>query len=130
MIDAYDCDEKLLNDVNHVTKFLKSLPKLIDMTIIMSPKVMEYKAVMPEDDGITGFTIIAESHISIHTYPKRKFFSFDCFSCKEFDVKKAIEYITEHFDIGHMVPQVCTRGFDIKDKIPNKVKVFKKKIKV
>lgn len=126
MIDAYDCDEVLLNDVNHVTEFLKTLPKLIDMTIIMPPKVMNYKAAIPEDDGITGFTVIAESHISIHTYPKRKFFAFDCFSCKEFDIKKTIEYIVKYFNVGHMVAQMTVRGFDSKELNPNKILRFEK----
>lgn len=121
MVDAYDCDRELLNDVNHVTEFLKTLPKLINMTVIMKPKVMDYKAAIPEDGGITGFTIIAESHVSIHTYPGRNFFAFDCFSCKEFDIKKTIEYISKHFKVGYMVPQVTTRGFDSKEFNPDKV---------
>ena len=126
MIDAYDCDERLLSDVNHVTEFLKTLPKIIDMTIIMPPKVMDYKAAIPEDDGVTGFTVIAESHISIHTYPKRNFFAFDCFSCKEFDIKKAVKYIVNHFKVGHMVPQITTRGFDSREFNPDKVVRFDK----
>jgi S-adenosylmethionine/arginine decarboxylase-like enzyme len=46
--------------------------------------------------GYTGFVILAESHISFHTYPEYKFISIDFFSCKKLDEKKNMDFIEEH----------------------------------
>ena len=34
--------------------------------------------------GYSSFAMIAESHLSIHTFPEEGFFTFDCYSCKDF----------------------------------------------
>lgn len=46
--------------------------------------------------GYTGFVILAESHISFHTYPEYNFISIDFFSCKKLDRKTNIDFIEEH----------------------------------
>ena len=84
IIDAFECNQKL-ESIEAIEKFLLDIADDIDMTPISEPKVINHKAEKEEDSGITGFLIIAESHISIHTYPKKKFASIDIFSCKEFD---------------------------------------------
>ena len=52
-----------------------------------------------EDAGISGICIWLESHAAIHTWTRESFFSFDAYSCKEFDVKKALDFLLPHFDI-------------------------------
>ena len=47
-----------------------------------------------------GFVLIAESHISIHTFPERGYLSLDIFSCKDFDHEQAVDYATELFGIA------------------------------
>ncbi len=69
------------------------------MTKIMPPYVFKYHGKVPEDWGVSGFVLIAESHISIHTFPDRGYLSLDIFSCKEFDHDQAVAYATELFGI-------------------------------
>jgi S-adenosylmethionine decarboxylase len=52
-----------------------------------------------EDSGVTGISIWAESHAAIHTWDDDLYFSFDAFSCKEFDPRDAIRLLLSHFDI-------------------------------
>tara|TARA_R100000988_G_C3892681_1_gene113574 strand:- start:95 stop:565 length:471 start_codon:yes stop_codon:yes gene_type:complete len=59
--------------------------------------------------GYSAFVMIAESHISIHTFPELKYASFDCYSCKDFDEKKVIEILESFFDIAKIQPIVCKR---------------------
>ena len=49
--------------------------------------------------GYSAFVMIAESHISIHTFPELKYASFDCYSCKGFDETKVVEILKKFFDI-------------------------------
>ena len=53
--------------------------------------------------------MIAESHISIHTFPELKYASFDCYSCKGFNEKKVIEILENFFDILKTQTIVCKR---------------------
>ena len=50
---------------------------------------------MPEDKGITGAVIIAESHLGSHIPIKITF--IDVFSCKPFDTDVATQYCIELF---------------------------------
>ena len=126
MIDAYEGDPVKLADVSYVKRFLEELPKLINMTVIMKPQMIDFKALdNPLEDGVSGFTMIAESHISIHTYPRKRYFAFDAFSCNEFDIKKVIEFMVEYFDVRELVPQTCVRGIDVRSTLPGKVQRFR-----
>jgi S-adenosylmethionine decarboxylase len=47
--------------------------------------------------GITGVAILAESHISIHTWPERSYAAIDIFMCGDAKPHKAIDVIREAF---------------------------------
>jgi S-adenosylmethionine decarboxylase len=78
----------------------------------MPPYVFKYHGKVPEDWGVSGFVLIAESHISIHTFPERGYLSLDIFSCKEFDHKQAVDYVTERFGIEKCETNVLDRGLE------------------
>jgi len=62
-----------------------------------------------ESYGYSTFAMIAESHLSIHTFPELKYLSFDCYSCKSFDVDAVISEIQNHFNITKLEKQVASR---------------------
>lgn len=97
MLDLNDCDPEKLNDYNFCFKLLFDLPDKVNMTRITQPYVFPYSGLIPEDEGITGFVVIAESHISIHTFPKKNYAFIDAFSCKDFEVEKVREYFIDAF---------------------------------
>lgn len=47
--------------------------------------------------GITGLAILAESHMSIHTWPETGFAAVDMFTCGECNAYKAVPVLKEHF---------------------------------
>jgi len=111
MVDGYDANYEVLASVEAVTNFLDELPKEIGMTKIMPPYVFKYDGGdKPEDWGVSGFVIIAESHISVHTFPEKGYFSIDIFSCKDFDVDRAIEIIKEYFGTERLEIKQTERG--------------------
>ncbi len=97
MLDLNGCNPEILNDLDVCYRLLDELPLLIGMTKITRPYVFRYEGSAEGDDGITGVVIIAESHISIHTYPQKNFVFVDLFSCKPFDVEKAQKHIINYF---------------------------------
>jgi S-adenosylmethionine decarboxylase len=110
MLDLNDCNPEILNDLEACFQLLNELPEKIGMTKITQPYVFRYNAPVPEDEGITGVTIIAESHISIHTYPRKCFVFVDLFSCKQFDVDVAKDHIAHFFQSKSPVFHVQERG--------------------
>jgi S-adenosylmethionine decarboxylase len=97
MLDLGECNPDILNNLDACFNLLNDLPEKIGMTKITQPYVFRYDGRIPEDAGITGVTIIAESHISLHTYPQKNFVFVDLFSCKPFDVENAKDYIIQFF---------------------------------
>jgi S-adenosylmethionine decarboxylase len=82
------------------------------MTKIMPPIVTRYVGVTPEDWGISGFVMIAESHISVHTFPESGEVSIDVFSCKEFDPAKTCDILMEQFGLASVETCVLRRGLE------------------
>jgi len=121
-LDAYDCQSEQLANLEAIYEFLDTCPDLIRMTKIMPPYVFKYHAKATEDWGVSGFVLIAESHISIHTYPERDYLSLDIFSCKTFDHQKAVAYATQVFGIGRHELQLLDRGLEF----PREVKVVER----
>ncbi|TSA10964.1 MAG: adenosylmethionine decarboxylase [Deltaproteobacteria bacterium] len=123
MVDGYGSDRDKLSDINYIYDFLSNYPAEIEMTKIMPPYVFRYSGVRPEDWGISGFVLIAESHISIHTFPEKRYLSLDIFSCKEFDGQKAIEDVKRLFSLEKIEIRNLERGLEF-PKIIRKVENF------
>jgi S-adenosylmethionine decarboxylase len=118
ILDGYGCDQSRLEDMNLIYNFLDECPPQMDMTKIMPPYVFRYKGTVPEDWGISGFVLIAESHISVHTFPEKQYLSVDMFSCKPFDTGRAVEAIKQTFGIQKYEIKVLDRG----QEFPNTIK--------
>jgi S-adenosylmethionine decarboxylase len=110
MLDGYGCAKAKLEDLNLIYRILDELPARIGMTKIMPPYVFKYSGVKPEDWGLSGFVLIAESHISIHTFPEKNFVSVDIFSCKAFDADFASAYLKNVFGMAKFETNVLDRG--------------------
>ncbi|MEM4389803.1 MAG: adenosylmethionine decarboxylase [Candidatus Micrarchaeia archaeon] len=110
MLDLYGCDRKKLEDINFIYKFLDELPSTIGMTKIMPPYTFSYTGTKPEDWGISGIVLIAESHVSIHTFPEKEYASVDVFSCKEFDTDATAALIAQAFGAKKVEKNFLMRG--------------------
>lgn len=117
MLDGYGCDRSKLEDLSLIASFLDEYPAKMDMTKIMPPYVFRYNGAVPEDWGVSGFVLIAESHISIHTFPEKNYLSLDMFSCKPFDTQAAAETIKRHFGIQKCELHVLDRGQEFPNNI-------------
>lgn len=112
LIDGYGADPERLWDQNFLRDFLDEYPVRLGMTKITKPKVMHYNAPVEADSGITGFVVIAESHISVHTFPHRRYVNIDIFSCKSFDNGKALEEVQQIFGLQRVKSWLVDRGLE------------------
>ena len=109
-MDMYGCNKKKLKDVTFVFNFLDELPSMIGMTKIMPPYTFSYSGLKPEDWGVSGIVLIAESHISMHTFPEKNYVSLDIFSCKDFDAEAAADIIASKFEAKNYEKNFFMRG--------------------
>jgi S-adenosylmethionine decarboxylase len=111
MIDAYNCSPDTLNDRGLVFNILDTLPEKLGMKKLMKPFVLFAEANDKKDPGgWSGFVMIQESHISIHTFIKRRFVTIDVYSCKEFDTDSTIQYFKDVFETEDVEIYIETRG--------------------
>src|SRR4029078_4992088 len=98
-IDGFGGNPAQLGNLELVRNLLDRYPDEIGMTKITVPHVFEYHGVKPEDWGVSGFVIIAESHIAVHTFPQHGQVWVDVFSCKGFDEVPVIDRVVEAFSL-------------------------------
>ncbi|MBE0480199.1 MAG: S-adenosylmethionine decarboxylase [Dehalococcoidia bacterium] len=112
IIDGYRGNVEIMQDVDFIYQLLDSYPSQIGMTRISPPKVSKYIGAKPEDWGVSGFVLIAESHISIHTFPERAYINIDIFSCKEFDAEVVIKDLQHQFGLAEVRSYILNRGLE------------------
>jgi S-adenosylmethionine/arginine decarboxylase-like enzyme len=95
-----------LNDPVFLDSFFRDLIPVLKMEILEEPrfKVVPFIPGNLESDsdegGVTGTCLITTSHVSIHTWPLRRKFSMDVFSCKEFSRQEAEEFICKSLGVS------------------------------
>jgi S-adenosylmethionine decarboxylase len=112
-IDGYGGNPEKLNDKALVLKCLTELPEKIGTQIIGGPEVYFAEEGGSKDPGgWSGFVVIAESHISIHTFPKRCFVSADVYTCNTESLDQALvtDYFKNAFDLTDVEVNVIKRG--------------------
>ena len=114
-IDGYGGNSNKLDNEDSIYGFLDAYPEKIGMTKISTPHVYRHEAIDTIDSGVSGFVLIAESHVSIHTFPNRKYVNIDVFSCKDFDLKKAVIELKKMFKLDRVRAWALDRGLEYSD---------------
>ena len=88
MMDLQGCDADKLDDSEYIRDVLEKAAVAAKATIVKTV----FHRYLPQ--GVTGFCLVQESHLSIHTWPEYGFAAVDIFMCgQEGDPQKALEYI-------------------------------------
>ena len=111
-LDLKGCPKDILSNYQLHFEYLKNIPELIQMTPITQPYVFPYEGLVPEDRGITGIVIIAESHISVHSFEDKGYCFIDIFSCKDMDTERAIQITLDMFKPESYEINMVKRGKD------------------
>lgn len=97
MVEAYNINPEKLENIELLFDFLDEFPDIIGMHKFSVPQLGRFKEAAIA--GVSGFVFIKESHIAFHTYSKKGFIAIDIFSCKDFDVRAAIDHIKAVFAV-------------------------------
>jgi S-adenosylmethionine decarboxylase len=111
-IDGYGGDPARLDDKELVLKCIDDLPDKLGMSKLSEPQIHFAAGNDGKDPGgWSGFVVIAESHISIHTFPARRFVSIDVYSCQNgMDKEFIVAYFRHKFGLLEVETNFILRG--------------------
>jgi len=101
------CPENLLDDESHIRNVLVKAALLCKSTLI---NVLSHKF---DPQGVTAIALLAESHISIHTWPENGIAVCDVFTCGDHTVPCAgVTYMYEAMDATDIISNEFTRPLE------------------
>lgn len=118
LVELKDCNPEILKNLEKVRKAMVSAAKEARATILD----VSFREFQPF--GISGVIVIAESHLTIHTWPEYGYAAVDIFTCG--DVIKpevAASYLVKQFESKNPSVMEMKRGIlsHENEKLPHKV---------
>lgn len=104
-LDLYECTAGILSAPADSERILNEAARKMNATIVGS----HFHAFNPH--GVSGVVVIAESHLTIHTWPEHDYAAIDIFSCGELDLDAGVAYLVEAFGAERKVFAAFDRGF-------------------
>lgn len=96
---------KHLHDPEYIQQALEDGSKAAKATVIHS-----FFHHFGEGQGVSGVTILAESHVSIHTWPEAQYAAIDVFMCGVADPNICVEVLKQRFHPEHVAVNSVMRG--------------------
>ena len=92
ILELYQCDHAKLNDEAFIRTTIRTSAKIAGATLIN----LVTHSFNPQ--GVTGLALLAESHISIHTWPEIGYAAIDVFTCGDHTMPvKACKLLSKDF---------------------------------
>lgn len=92
ILDLKECNPEQLNDLPYIRATMLEAAKAAGATVICE----SFHKFSPI--GVTGVVAIAESHLTIHTWPEYAYAAVDIFTCGEnLSPKEAIRLLVDRF---------------------------------
>ncbi len=118
LVELRECSAKILSNLKAVQDVLIAAAKIANATIVE----VAFHEFSPF--GISGMVIIAESHLSIHTWPEYDYAAVDIFTCGDIlKPEKAVAYLIEKFKSKNPSVVEMKRGIisPLNKKLPHKI---------
>jgi S-adenosylmethionine decarboxylase len=103
IIDLWDAEH--LDDRDRIEQALKDAVEAAGATLL---HIHLHR--FTEGGGISGVAVLAESHISVHTWPERGYAAFDVFMCGDAEPRRALPVFKAAFTPGRIVIGEHKRG--------------------
>ncbi|MCX2721731.1 adenosylmethionine decarboxylase [Roseibium salinum] len=105
IIDLYDAER--LDDLPYVEQTLRTCVEEAGATLL-------HIHLHPfEPKGVSGVAVLAESHISVHTWPEAGYAAFDVFMCGDARPEKCVDVLRKAFNPGKTAVSELLRGREV-----------------
>lgn len=103
IIDLYDAER--LDDLDHIEATLRRCVAAAGATLLHI-----HLHHFEPNGGVSGVAVLAESHISIHSWPEANFAALDVFMCGNADPDKCVPVLREAFGSRRIAVSELLRG--------------------
>lgn len=107
LVEFYDCSFQSLDDLEVIIESFKDAVNAAGMTLLE----LSHHKFNPQ--GVTVLALLAESHLSIHSFPEIGAAAIDCYTCGDGDPYAAIEVLKKVIKPGRFTIKEETRGQDL-----------------
>ena len=105
ILELYECDAARLDDLSAIQEYLMRATRDSGATILDQ----RFHKFSPQ--GVSGVIVIAESHVSIHTWPEHGYAAVDYFSCSpEMNSESLTASLQQFLASGKVKAQTIERG--------------------
>ena len=113
LLELNDCDPKLLNDISFIREIMLAAANESGATVLGE----SFHQFSPQ--GVSGVILIAESHLSVHTWPEHGYAGADIFTCgTRVKPERAAEVIIAKLKPGTHSVILMNRGMiEVKQKL-------------
>ncbi len=106
LLELYGCNREKLNDELYLRCQLNSAAKLAKASVL---NIVSNKF---EPFGVTAIALLAESHLSIHTWPESQYSAIDIFTCgRNMKPKLASQFLIESLEASNHLLKTITRDY-------------------
>ena len=110
MVELSDCNAQILSDVDQVANILVAAAKAANAEVLQTA----FHRFAPQ--GVSGVVVIAESHLSIHTWPEFGYAAMDIYTCGDkTEPWKACRFAAAEFQAKQMLTTEVRRGMPDED---------------
>ena len=118
LLELYGCNREKLNDELYLRCQLNSAAKLANASVL---NIVSNKF---EPCGVTAIALLAESHLSIHTWPESQYSAIDIFTCgRNMKPKLASQFLIECLEASNHLLKTIARAYP--SHIQNQIREFK-----
>jgi S-adenosylmethionine decarboxylase len=103
IVDLYEAER--LDDVDHIEATLRRCVEEAGATLLHI-----HLHHFEPNGGVSGVAVLAESHISIHSWPERRYAALDIFMCGKAEPEKCVPVLREAFNPGRVGVSELLRG--------------------
>jgi len=106
VVDAWGCDAESLRSRERLAAVFDAAVR----ELRLKPVDAARWHVFPGEAGVTGFLVLAESHLACHTFPETGFAAFDLYCCRPRDEWAWEARLREHLGARRVEVRCVSRG--------------------
>jgi len=109
LVEAHGCDESALRNVTKLDALFTSLISELALHPVANTAWHQF----PGPGGITGLSLLSESHIACHTFPEHRSLCLNLFCCRPRPEWKFVQYLMGEFGAGSVRVRRIDRPYQL-----------------